>query len=189
MMHEFIDFVDEVYPSLAYDTKKKAKMAIRDFEEMNCPNVFLMQDTLEELSQGDILSEIPFCYFDGEGQQNTFKAKAMVLSMSCDIENNDMILLAPVLRLSDYASDDVSGIVHNTALTYLYYPDEKLKDYYIDFSYAFTYSSSFIRGLLNDGKLSKIASLNQVGYYMFLCKLSVFFTRREDPQTQQNRKK
>ncbi len=188
MMQEFIDFVDEVYPSLAYDVKEKAKMAVRDFEEMNCPNAFLMWDNLGELSQGDVLSEIPFCYFDEEGQQKMFKAKAMVLSMSCDIENNDMILLAPVLRLADYEAD-VSSIVHNRTLTYLYYPDDRLKDYYIDFSYASTFRSSFIQELLNDKKLSKIASLNQVGYYMFLCKLSIFFTRREDPQTQQDRKK
>lgn len=188
MIQDFIDFVDEVYPSLAYDVKEKAKKAVRDFEEMNGPHTFLMWDNLGELSQGDVLSEIPFYYFDEEGQQKVFKARAMVLSMSCDIENNDMILLAPVLKLSDYMAD-TSSIVHNRTLTYLYYPDDKLKDYYTDFSYASTYSSSFIQDLLKAGRLSKIASLNQIGYYMFLCKLSVFFTRREDSLTQKDRKK
>lgn len=68
MLKEFIDFVDSVLPSVDPDFRDGAKNAILQFEkEGNHPN-YLMSGVLEELSQGAVISKVPFSYFDADGK-------------------------------------------------------------------------------------------------------------------------
>ncbi len=86
MLNELIDFVDSILPSVDPEAKDKAKAAISQFyKNGNCFELLLPKQ-LPSLSQGDIISEIPFSYFKEDGTQQIFKAKGMVISTSCHID-------------------------------------------------------------------------------------------------------
>lgn len=40
---------------------------------------------------------------------------------------------------------------------------------------------------LREGRIKRIASLNQIGYYLFVVKLTVYFMRKEDEGTLEER--
>ena len=90
MLKEFIDFVDSVLPSVDPEAKDKAKAAIEQFHRKGNKFEYLLPRQLPSLSQGDIISEIPFSYFKDEGSQYVFKAKGMVISTSCHIDQKDV---------------------------------------------------------------------------------------------------
>lgn len=187
MLEEFIEFVDALFPSISNDIKDKAQEAIRQFKtEGKQINYLTKDDAIEELSQGDILDSVPFIYMDENGTEQTVKMYGIVLTTSCDIDHDDSILIASVPDLKDYQGKK-DTITQNQTLTYLYFPDYKMNEKYIDFSLVNTYSSSLIKEFIKIGKIRRYASLSQVGYYMFLCKLSAFLLRREDAETQMKR--
>ena len=110
----------------------------------------------------------------------------IVLTTSCDIDHDDTILIASVPDLKDYKGK-IDTIKQNQTLTYLYLPDFKMREKYVDFSLVNTYSSSLIKKAIEIGTIKRYASLSKVGYYLFLCKLSAFLLRREDAETQMKR--
>lgn len=62
MLKEFIDFVDSVLPNVPQNTKDAAKYAIDQFEKDGECIRYLTLSPLRELSQGDVISNIPFYY-------------------------------------------------------------------------------------------------------------------------------
>lgn len=60
MLKEFIEFVDSVLPSVSPDLRDDAKEAILQFEKTGEQVKYMMLSPLEKLSQGDILSKVPF---------------------------------------------------------------------------------------------------------------------------------
>ena len=74
----------------------------------------------------------------------------------------------------------VSNITKNQRYSTLYFPDENLKDEFVDLELISTFSRESFLKLHADKKVHRIASLTIVGYYMFICKLTVFFLPPED---------
>ena len=68
-----------------------------------------------------------------------------------------------------------------------YIPDPETQDLLIDFSLLTTLSRNTFLSLLQKGIVHRIAALSQIGYYMFICKLTVFFMRPEDVQVNKDR--
>lgn len=187
MLEDFIGFVDALFPSISNDTKDKAQEAIRQFKRDGQQfNYLTKDDAIEELSQGDILDSIPFRYIDENGDEQVAVTYGIVLTTSCDIDHDDTILIASVPDLKDYKGK-IDTIKQNQTLTYLYLPDFKMREKYVDFSLVNTYSSSLIKKAIEIGTIKRYASLSKVGYYLFLCKLSAFLLRREDAETQMKR--
>ena len=46
-----------------------------------------------------------------------------------------------------------------------------------------TYSKKLIMGAIEADKIKRIGSLNQLGYYLFIVKLTVYLMRKEDCDT------
>lgn len=182
MLAELLDFVESILPSVDTDTKDKAKNAILQFKNNGTDIEYLSSNILPELSQGDIISEIKFTYFDEEGKQKAFKAKGMVISTSCHIDNRDTVNIVPVMDINKL-SGDISGLKSNVIYNYMYIPESPLCDYFIDFSNINTYNKNFIINSIKKGKIKRIASLSQVGYYLFIIKLTVYLMRKEDDST------
>lgn len=182
MLTEFIDFVDSVLPSVSPDLRDSAKSAILQFERTGETLKYMMLNPLKELSQGDIISKVPFSFFDESGSQKLFIADALVLSTSCHIDQKDKILLAPVFPL-DAFDGNLTDLKRNIIYDYMYLPDPVLSDKFIDFEYINTYHTDLIRKRIADGKITRMGSLNQLGYYFFLVKLTVYLMRKEDGDT------
>lgn len=187
MLKELINFVDASFPSIPYGEKEEAKRAIKQFEKTGETVNYLYRDILPELSQGDILSEVPFLFYDSDGTANRLKAKAMVINTSCHIENKSFLTLVPVFSLTQMETC-VDAVKSNKIYELMYIPDIKLREYYIDFSMPVTYSVKLIKEQIDKGRIQRIASLSQIGYYLLLIKLNIYLMRREDPDTMEQRK-
>ncbi len=182
MLIEFIDFVDSVLPSVDPDFRDGAKNAIRQFEKDGEQLKYMMLTPLGELSQGDILSSVPFSFFDDDGTQKIFVSDAMVISTSCHIDNKDKLTLAPVLPIDKFTGP-ISELKSNCIFDYMYIPDGVMSDKFVSFELINSYSKALIFEGLNSNKIQRIGSLNQLGYYFFVVKLTVFFMKLEDNET------
>lgn len=182
MLKEFIDFVDSILPSVSPDMREGAKNAILQFEKTGEQLKYMMINPLEQLSQGDVLSKVPFIYFEEDGSQRTFAADALVLSTSCHIDQKERIVLAPVLPIENFCGN-MKDLKKNTIFDYMYIPDAIMSEKFIDFEYMNTYSKDLIIRGIDLGKVKRIGSLNQLGYYFFIVKLTVYLMRKEDSDT------
>lgn len=187
MLAEFIDFVDSILPSVSPDFRDGAKEAILQFEKEGHTLNYLTNSQLGELSQGDILSNIPFAYFGSDGEQEIFVADAMVISTSCHIDQKKKMVLVPIFPLASFEGK-IYELQKNTIFDYMYIPDSQMSDKFVDFSIICTYSKELIMEGIKRERIKRIASLNQLGYYFFIIKLSVYLMRKEDPDTLQERR-
>lgn len=182
MLKELIDFVDSILPSVPMGTKEGVQEAIAQFEKDGEQIKYLTANPLAELSQGDIISAVPFYYFENDGNQKMFKADALVLSTSCHIDQKDKLVLVPVFPLESFDGNLVE-LKKNKVIDYMYIPEGSLIDSYVDFEIMNTFSKKLIMSGLKSGRLTRVASLNQIGYYFFIIKLTVYLMRREDVGT------
>lgn len=181
MIPEFIDFCQELFPCIDPYTREQAKLAMTQFEGVNGPVLTKQYDSFD-LFQGDIFSEIPFFYVNEAGQLKKVMRKAQLLSNTCDASRDDLLLFAAIHPLSDYSDKPsmVDTIMKNKKFNAFYLPDHRLQNEYIDFELICSMPRTAFLKLCEIGKVNRIASLNLVGYYMFLCKMTVFFMRPED---------
>lgn len=186
MLREFIDFVDSVLPSVSPDFRDGAKKAITQFEKEGEQVKYLTIRPVGRLSQGDIISKVPFCFFEKDGKQKTFVADALILSTSCHIDQKNRMVLVPVLPLNNF-SGNIKDLQKNTVFDYMYIPDGAMSDKFIDFEIMNTYSKDLILNGIEQNKIKRIGSLNQLGYYFFIVKLTVYLMRKEDSDTLQER--
>lgn len=186
MLKEFIDFVDNVLPSVPLETKEGVQKAIAQFEKTGEQIKYLTLNPLTDFSQGDVISSVPFYYFDENGKQQMFKADALVLSTSCHIDQKDKLVLVPVLPLDAFEGNLVE-LKKNKVIDYMYIPDGSLIDMFVDFEIMNTFSKDLILNGIKSGKIHRVTSLNQMGYYFFIIKLTIYLMRREDTKTLKER--
>ena len=181
MIPEFIDFCKELFPSISPYTKEQAKKAMQQFEDKYGPVLSKTCSTFD-LLQGDIFTEIPFFFTADNGDLKVIHRKALLLSNTCDASRDKTLLFAAIHPLADLKENPsmVSNITKNQRYSTLYFPDENLKDEFVDLELISTISRESFLKLHADKKVHRIASLTIVGYYMFICKLTVFFLRPED---------
>lgn len=182
MLKEFIDFVDSVLPNVPKDTKDAAKYAIEQFKKEGEVVNYLTLKPLKELSQGDIITNIPFYYIDAHGSLKYFLSDAMVISTSCHIDQRDRLVLATVLPLNQFKGNK-EDLKNNRIYNCMYIPDDDMKEKYVNFDYLSSVDKELILKSIRDGKVKRIDSLNQMGYYLFIIKLTVNFMRKEDNET------
>jgi len=188
MIPEFIDFCLELFPSIDPYTAEQAKRALEQFDGVSKPKLAIEQQNFDML-QGDFYSELPFCYYDNNGEQRIFLSKAELLSNTCDATRDDNLLFAAVRPISEFSgnADAIDAIKRNKRYSLFYVPDTPLDEYYIDFELITTIPREMVMKLCESGNVKRIASLTSVGYYMFISKLTIFLMRPEDLETNQNR--
>lgn len=99
MIQEFITFVEQLFPSINPYTAEQTRDAIRQFDDKGQMYGFFMCKPFEYLSQGDIVAELPFTKTDSEGNESYFKSPAILLSNTCDAENDDFVVFSPLFPL------------------------------------------------------------------------------------------
>lgn len=186
MLKEFIDFAENVLPTLNEEMTRNAKIAVTQFENSGAQYSLITYKVLKQLSQGDIISDIPFYIMKDNGEIYRYKAWGMVLSTSCSIDNKNKIVIAPVFSEDSYFGDK-SPLKSNTIFDYFYIPLRDGNGVYADFSSICTYDKDIIIKGINENKINRLYSLSQLGYYLFLMKFTVCFMRKEDLNTLEER--
>lgn len=115
--------------------------------------------------------------------------KAQLLTNTCDAVRDDNLIFAAIHPCEEFSktAKDLVSIKGNHTFRLFYIPDPETQDLLIDFSLLTTLSRNTFLSLLQKGIVHRIAALSQIGYYMFICKLTVFFMRPEDVQVNKDR--
>lgn len=179
---KLFDFCQHLFPSLPYDVTESARKAIKEFQERQEKQSLTMQLLPEGLAQGDVFDKMPFLYMDNEGGVRKEKFNGMLLTNTCDNIHNDYLLFAALRPLSDFKSnhDTIKAVKDNICFDFMYIDSMQTMDYYVDFTTITTYSRELIQQGIEKGKITRVCSLSQVGYYFFICKLTIFLMRWED---------
>lgn len=186
MISEFVSFVKELFPSINPYTKEQVRSALKQFETSGQYYRFFLNHPFDFLAQGDIIESLPFIKYDKFGNQSVYKTKGMLLSNTCDAENDDVVVFAPLIPL-DKLKLNKSDVANNLIYRLLYFPDSFVSNYVVDLSLMNSFSKDLIVSSLEGKKLNKVASLNDFGYYLFLSKLTVHMMRPEDESVQKDR--
>ena len=182
MIKEFIEFVSELFPSISPYTKENVKKAIEQFNVDNLE--WFMPSHMNDLSQGDIIELLPFSFYNDNGERETLMSKGIVLSNSCDIDHDDNIIIAPLILTKDVlkTQESINNLKKNRHYDKMCFTNSQLDEYFVDFTRSTSFNRKIIDRLLKE-KTSVEYSLNQYGYYLLLTKLTVYFLRPEDSET------
>jgi len=201
-MDAFIDLVRELFPtSIKPFTADRAKESLKQFRKDNKFGQnsvglgkeydFFDSTTVDFFRQGDIISEIPFLYLDNNGKQQRMLCKAMLLSNTCDADRDEYLHFAPLVpidKIANYLDDEtkrnnfIKDIKDNRIFKFLYLPHVKLQNYAVNFHLITSFPRNIIVEKMNDNVIKKELSLNTIGFYLLLCKLTVYFMREEKPE-------
>lgn len=188
MILEFVDFCEELFPSISPYTAKTAKRALSQFKEIYGIHRYTTLP-LDKLSQGDIFSEIWFPHFEADGSLRATKTKVQLISNTCDSQRDDSLIFAAVREIKDYSDkkEDIWELKQNLNYKFMFIPGKETEELYVDLSVMHAIPRIFLNLWLERGSVKKIASLSRLGFYMFICKLTVFFMRPEDPEHNEKR--
>lgn len=187
MLNEFIDFTQSLFPSISPYVKAQTQDAIRQFALSGRKINLMNYKTYDFLAQGDILEGIPFTRLDGNGNLAAQRGKGMLISNTCSADHDDEIVIAPFLRIEDLGLDK-RDIVNNLHYRLFYLPDPRYEEMVVDFSLMNTFNKNALNHQMEVGKIKKEASLNQLGFYLLIAKLTICFMRPEDEKVQANRR-
>lgn len=196
MLEEFIDFCTEVFPSINPYTVENVKSTMAQFQHEGKTFSVCRSSPLDYLAQGDIFSELPFTFFDRDGRQKLVYKPSILLSNTCDASRRDYLLFAAISDIETEPSPEcealsaqtIEDIKFNRINRFLYLPCTELERKAVDFELVTVISREAILKMMSNNKLKKNISLNEYGFYMLLSKLTVFFCRRQDAETEKERK-
>jgi len=180
-LEEFINYSNQIFPAIDSSIRHSIKDALKQFD-INKFSWFSTDD-LGGLCQGDILNKIPFTFQEENGKFYAFPTKAMVISNSCDIENDKDILLAPLIPYLDtdeFNENQKQDLLNNKYNGKMCLSYSSVGNYYIDFSRIQSFNKNLIVNLIDSNKIKLEHSLSQFGWYFLLTKMTIHFMRIED---------
>lgn len=198
-MNAFIELVRNLFPtSVPPFTADKAKESLKQFRKENKfakgsiglgkEYDFFDSTKVDFFRQGDIISEIPFLYIDDNGKQQRMNCKAMLLSNTCDASRDQYLHFAPLIPIDIITNHMENGqgknnfikdIKDNKIFRFLYLPHVSFENYVVNFHLITSFPRNLIEQKINDKVIEKQLSLNTIGFYLLLCKLTVYFMREE----------
>lgn len=189
MMDAYIDFLETLFPAIDPYTAARAKDAVKEFSRYGRKGCFLTFPSDDEFQQGDIFSGVPFCFVDDGGQVRIMVSHGILLNNTCDAVRSDCLQFAAMSSFKDYSQDSaiLDAVRSNINYDYLYFPDQKVDDKFVNFNLIGSVSRDAFRKAIKVGKIEKVASLNRTGYFLFLTKLTVYLMRPEDAEVYASR--
>ena len=156
----------------------------------------------DTLWQDDLVRSVPMCYFDTDAQLfETIISDAIILTNTCDMdiaEKNRMIdknvLFAPLVSLSEYIDDlsksslltapKVETIIKNIKSqqysNIFFLPKniyDESKEYIVFLDQIAWLPIEYVKRIEIHKEKDRVASLNHLGFYLFVLKLSYHFCR------------
>ena len=184
-MLKFVDYVKTIFPNIDPYIESETKKSLLQFKETGKSCGYSTTYIFDYLSQGDIIEGIPFSRISADGSISAFRGKGIVLSNTCSCDHDDSILVAPFIDISKYGKDR-STIKDNLNYKLMYLPE--YKDLVIDFSLSNAINKNLIKNQIESGAMRKERTLNVIGFYLLIAKLTVCFLRPENAEVQSVRK-
>ena len=134
------------------------------------------------ICQGDIIAPITFVLQDDSGDFGEFTAAGMILSHSCDLED-DYLVLALCEPAAAYAQHRSIGDLRNNTLfqTFFLRDVPGMGDQVVDLGTVQSFRRSVIFRDLQNGTVVRYSSFTQLGYYFLMAKMTVRWLRPQPP--------
>ena len=182
MIPEFLEYISELFPSISPYTEEGAKRALEQYE--SSAQLWGLTERSGDYStiwQGDVFSNVPFVLLGSDGGQEVAWLDGMLITNSCDCLRKDYLQFAACVPFDLMDGDEarMQRMKNNKLFEYLYLPDRRVENCIVDLGRIVSIPREFFERLLNEGIAKRKLSLTWVGYYIFICKLTVFFMRPE----------
>ena len=187
----FVDFVQSLFPSISPYIEAETKHSLEQFYKNGKTFECYNPSVLEGICQGDIIENVSLIRVSEDGEITQAVRTVIVLSNSCDIENDDYIVVAPFFSFKEvnFNKSKIEEMKLNKFYGKLYFPDVSEEPMFADFSFAQSLPKRYFQESLKNNTMKILHSLNLVGYYLFLCKLTIHFMRPENADLQNERKR
>lgn len=185
MLDEFAELLGQVFPSVEPDTARRFIQATKAGRAL--PSDLYSPIVLNGVCQADILGPLRFHTIETDGDSATADGFGLILSNSCDVEHDELVVASYGYTLSDLEASPSAELrtlcrdaQRNTINNLLYLPSiPEAGNVVFDLSWLGTFSSEFVATSIASGAVQRYASLSQLGFYLFLAKLTVHFLRPE----------
>lgn len=182
MLTDFIELVSEIFPSIDPETATRclSQISHRSFDD----NQLFSTRKFEYLAQGDVMAPVKFVTTDEDGGELEYTGPGMLLSNTCDAEHEEHVVFAacyPYNLFRELSTVDEASLRSNCIFNLLYLPLLGIdgKGLVVDLSLIQSHSRAFISESLLQGRLTKVSSLSQLGFYLFLAKVTIHLMRPE----------
>jgi hypothetical protein len=183
MLREFAQLTADLFPSLDSDNTREFLRQLR----RNDPSWLDLYVTQlpTELTQGDIVDSVRFIIEDGNGEATELVAPGMMLPHSCDIDNDEYVILAACRPFSSFVQHPSAGDIRNNTFLSAFYLESvpTIGDQVVDLSILQSVQTKRLKNDIADGSAARISSFTQLGYYFFIAKITVRFLRPQ-PETE-----
>jgi len=151
------------------------------------PADFFSSQPPDPVMQGDVLGPLPFMFEDEDGELVERRTPGMLVSQSCDFDQDQWVLFAPAFPYSDFAGSRNASSIRSNEITNLFYlpPLVDNEPLVIDFRLMQPFAKQRVQDKARTGELSRIRSFTDEGWYLLLAKLTLHFLR---PQTEDERR-
>jgi hypothetical protein len=173
-----------IYP----DANTDPRLALEQFGTQD-RKIQVLSDPVEEWSQGDILTMLPFLFFTEDGKVSNFKAPAMIITSTCDLDRKEKIVICPCFPLEKLKGlTAYSDIPKNNVFEFFFIGNGLTGgEWVVDLSHPMTLLRERVFKKIKEGDIIRLHSLTQVGWYLFITKFSMKYFRSDDPPTMQER--
>jgi hypothetical protein len=177
---EFVRLLGEVFPSIDPQVKTACLEAARK-EPVTAAELFATQ-LPAKMCQGDIVANLPFVipYSDGSLKRST--GPAMLLSQSCDWDNDEFVSFAPAYPFDWYSDNPgMAGYIKRNEYFRLFYLPavSGLGERVVEFSQAQPFRKDVVERSLADGSAVRQCSLTRIGFCYLIAKLTMHYMRPE----------
>jgi hypothetical protein len=189
-LDDLIRFLRESFPINPNLAIGDPKRAIEQFYAEEIGTIQVLCDPVPEWSQGDILESIPFIDFSDDGKISHFIAPGMIVTSSCDLDRKDNIVFCPCFPLEKFKSlSAYQEISKNHVFEFFFIGRVSTgEEWVVDLSNLMTLRRNRILSQIQTGAISRMHSLTQVGWYIFITKFSMKYFRPDDPENMRSRK-
>jgi hypothetical protein len=183
---EFARFVEGLFPAVDPAEAKKVIAALQKAPPTG--REFFAHRLPEKLSQGDIIEPITFIIQDNTGEFGQRVGAGMVLSNSCDIDEDDRVLVAEIQPFELFRNHSArSSIQSNTFYRTLYLANTPHNgDIVVDLAQVQTLRKDLLLSSIGRGDVNRRASFTNLGYYLFIAKLTIHLLRPQSAEEVRN---
>lgn len=171
----FTRWAESLFPNLKFhDADWQTQTAIKDMMRGRGKYPIIERPSQDELWQGDIIDKVPFAWVDEDGDLVDCLMPAMVLSATCDIDNDDRVTVCACIEEDEFLESGLlssEDLANQCTLRYFHLSGGGQRRYVADFGTMFSLSPQIL------SNAERMASLTRFGYYLLLTKLTVHLMR------------
>lgn len=177
LLESFARFFNGVFPSITPELREALRADIRQHGDISAD--FFASPPNDRLMQGDIVGPLPFLLETADGELVQKAVPGMLLSQSCDFDEDVHVLFAPAYPYADVAHTKNASSIRANEMTPLFYlpPLLRREALVVDFRLMQPLRKASILTKYEKGAYRRTSSFTDEGWYLLLAKLTLHFLR------------